>query len=242
MYQNPFLPPLVAVPSWPHATPLLAGLDERGDLRLATMELDEIAEALRTEKCACALVPPAVLLDNPALCVLPGAGLVAGEDSTMERLLSNRALESIRRIKVTAEARPLSIYLQIIFATRGIPVPIIIPSDEDEDGDALLVTGAGLPTAATTGYNIADLWRTTTGTPLVLGVWACQGAGPIRMLRTVLGEAARRGTSASEDHGTSGPPYTYRMLSEESECLRTLHRLARQFAIAGASVESIAFC
>ncbi|MBL7647080.1 MAG: hypothetical protein JNK74_12915 [Candidatus Hydrogenedentes bacterium] len=242
MNQSPLHTPLVGVPSWPEAAPLLAGLDERGDLRLATMPLEAIAEALRLQACACALVPPSLLLDDPALCVIPGAGLVAAEGCTTERLTTTHALESVRRIQVTPQARHLAIYVQVIFAARGLPAPEFVPVDSAAPGDAMLVTGAGEQRLSAAGYNLAKLWRTTTDTPLVLGVWACQGNAPIRLLRTVLGEAARRGT-AEYDRGESGVlGYTYEILSAESECLRALHRLARQYAIAGATVESIAFC
>lgn len=242
MYQSPFLPPLVGVPSWPHAAPLRAGLDERGDLRLATMELEALANALRSQTCACALVPPSQLLEDPALCVIPGAGLVAGERCTTERLITTRAMETIRRIRVTPEARPLSVYAQVIFAERGLTIPELITEDQTDDGDALLVTGAREQSLSAAGYNLAELWRALTDTPLVLGVWACHGNGPIRLLRTVLGEASRRGEMAFDREISGGSEYYYRILSAESECLRALHRLARRHAIAGASVEAIAFC
>ena len=242
MNQSPLQTPLVSVPSWPHAAPLLAGLDERGDLRLATMPLEAIAEALRFQACACALVPPYLLLDDPALCVIPGAGHVASEGCTTERLTTTHALESIRRIQVTPEARHLTIYVQVIFAERGLPAPEFVPVDIANPGDALLVTGAGEQSLSAAGYNLAELWRATTDTPLVLGVWACHGNGPIRLLRTVLGEAARRGTADCDRDETGVVRYTYEILSAESDCLRALHRLARQHTIAGATVESIAFC
>lgn len=242
MVQSPFLPPLIGVPSWPHAAPLLSGLDERGDLRLAAMPVEAIAEALRLQACACALVPPCVLLDDPALCVIPGAGLAAREGGTTERLITTRALESVRRIQVTPEARHLVIYIQIIFAERGLPMPEFVPPNTADHGDARLVSGAGKKGPSGEGHDVAELWRALTGTPLVLGVWACHGNGPIRLLRTVLGEASRRGEMALNRDVSGGGEYYYRILSAESDCLRALHRLARQHAIAGASVESIAFC
>lgn len=242
MVQSPFLTPLVGVPTWPHAAPLLTGLDERGDLRLAAMPVEAIAEALRLQACACALVPPCVLLDDPALCVIPGAGLAAQEGGTTERLITTGALESVHRIAVTPEARHLVIYLQIIFAEQGLAMPEFVPPDMAERGDALLVSGPGETVQSGEGHDVAELWRALTGTPLVLGVWVCHGNGPIRLLRTVLGEASRRGEVELNKNVSGAAEYYYRILSAESECLRALHRLARRHAIAGASVESIAFC
>jgi predicted solute-binding protein len=242
MVQSPFLTPLVGVPTWQHAAPLLTGLEERGDLRLTAMPVEAIAEALRLQACACALVPPCVLLDDPALCVIPGAGLAAQDGSTTERLITTSALESVRRIQVTPEARHLAIYIQIIFAERGLPMPAFVPPDVADRGDALLVSGAGEKNRPGEGHDLAELWRALTRTPLVLGVWVCHGNSPIRLLRTVLGESARRGEAELNKNVSGAGEYYYRILSAESECLRALHRLARHHAIAGASVESIAFC
>ncbi len=242
MYQSPFLTPLVGVPIWPHAAPLLTGLDERGDLRLTAMPVEAIAEALRLQACTCALVPPCVLLDDPGLRVIPGAGLAVEEGGTTERLITSDALESVRRIQVTPEARRLAVYIQVIYAERGLPMPEFALPNAAERGDALLVSGANEGGPSDEGHNVAELWRALTHTPLVLGVWVCHENGPIRLLRTVLGEASRRGEMEFNRDVPGGSNYYYRILSAESECLRTLHRLARRHAIAGASVESIAFC
>lgn len=242
MYPSPFPPLTLAVPNWPHAAPLLAGLDERGDLAIASMAPGDVIEALRNRSCACALVPPALLLADPDLAVIPGAGLVAGATCNSEQLIATSPLEAIRRVRVAVEAQPLSLYLQCIFAARGLPLPELVSWDRAESADAQLLSGADQRAPDAQGYNVAELWRATTDTPLVLGVWACHASHAIRRLRTLLGEAAQRGIAEGDQPPLGGGAYTYQLLSAESDCLRTLHRLARTHAIAGATVESIAFC
>lgn len=242
MFQSPFLPPLIGVPPWPAIAPLITGLDARGDLRLITLSPEQFAAPRGDHDCACALVSAATLLDDPALHVLPGAGLVARETTTTERLLCEGPLDSIRRIFVTPGALTLQRHVQVLFAERGLPVPEMVAAQHGEAEAATLVSGVdGRDRHDRAGYDVAEMWRECTDTPLVLGVWVCRSDGPIRLLRQVLAEAARRG-EAELNGAETARHYDYRILSAASDSIRTLHRLARHHAIAGASVESIGFC
>ena len=242
MSQNPFIPPVIGGPPWPAVAPLIAGLEHRGDLKLAFHSPVRGADPLSEHGCACALVSPATLLDDPALRVLPGAGLVTRETATSERLLCNVPLESIRRILVTPGGITLERYVQVLFAERGLPLPAMVTAESGESGDATLVSGVDSNQNDPAGYDIAAMWRECTDTPLVLGVWACRSDGPIRLLRHVLGEAAQRGESELDGSDAVTQQYYYRMLSAESNSIRALHHLARKHAIAGANVEAIGFC
>lgn len=241
MFQNQFIPNVIGVPPWPAIAPLISGLDDRGDLKLTTLFPDRHADPLGELGCACALVSPATLLDAPALHVLPGAGFVVNETSPSERLLWDGALESIRRISVTPGAIALERYVQVLFAEQGLPVPELVEAEYEDSEEATLVSGVDSSPNDRAGYDVAAMWRACTGTPLVLGVWACRSDGPIRLLRHVLGEAARRG-EAELDGSEATRHYYYRILSAESDSIRALHRLARKHAIAGANVEAIGFC
>lgn len=237
MFHEPYHTPVIGIPLWSAAAPLLSGLDGRGDLRLNVLPADQLGTALATWECACALLNPADLLEDPALCVIPGAGLVANDTVSRERLVTELPLESIRRIAVAPGASILALYVQVLFRELGLSAPELVAEGELQDGDAVLVSGVDGGYTAQESHDVAALWRATTESPLVLGVWACHGNGPLRLLRQVLGEAARQGEAGTVPEG-----YTYRLLSEESDGLRTLHRLAKHHAIAGASVESIGFC
>jgi predicted solute-binding protein len=242
MFQSPFNPPVVGVPMWNVIAPLISGLNERGDIKLTTLPPKECADPLGEHGCACALVSPAALLDDPALRVLPGAGLVARETASSERLLCDASLESICRILVTPDALGLVRYVQVLFAERGLPQPTMVATGNAESADATLVSGVDSDPSDIAGYDIAALWRECTDTPFVRAVWVCRSDGPARLLRHVLGEAALRGVAALAEADVATRHYSYRMLSAESDTLRTLHRLARRHAIAGANVESIGFC
>jgi len=242
MFPNPFIPPVVAVPPWPTVAPLITGLEDRGDLKLLTLTPDQIIVSLCEHRCACALVSPACLLDESELHVLPGAGFVVRDTATSERLLADGPLESVRRIQVTPGAEFLTLYVRVLFLERGLPMPEMIPVRDDGDSDATLISGVDVEHGICAGYDVAAMWRECTDTPLVLGVWACRSDGPIRLMRHVLGEAAQRGEAMHDESGTASRNYYYRMLSAESDCIRTLHHLARRHAIAGATVESIGFC
>jgi predicted solute-binding protein len=237
MFHEPYHTPVIGIPPWSAAAPLLSGLDGRGDLRLNVLPADQLGTALATGQCACALHSPGGLLEDPALCVIPGAGLVAINTDSRERLVTELPLESIRRITVAPGAWVLTLYVQVLFRELRLPVPELVAEEDPQDGDAVLVSGVDGGSTVQESHDVAALWRATTGSPLVLGVWASHGNGPLRLLRQVLGEAARQGEAGTVPEG-----YTYRLLSGESDGLRTLHRLARHHAIAGASVESIGFC
>lgn len=238
MYPNPTHVPVVALPSWPEALPLIAGLDQRGDLNLHFMRSARLVDALRNGECDCALLPPTALLENPDLRVIPGAGLIAMDHSPVERLFSKLPLKEIKRIQTSDRSAPIAPFVQVLFVTQGLRCPELINDDDGETLGATLSSGVQAPG----GHDIAALWREQTGTPLVLGVWACRHDGPARHLRHVLGEAARCGEQTSAESVDHPQWYHYRMLSRESESIRTLHHLARQHAIAGANVESIVFC
>ena len=242
MFQSPFNPPVVGVPPWRAIAPLIAGLDDRGDLKLITLSPERRADPLGEHGCACGLVSPATLLDDPALHAIPGAGFVARETGNSERLLCDAPLASIRRISVTPGAVALERYVQVLFAELGLPLPDLIPAERSEAGEATLVSGVDSSPNEGAGHDIAAMWRECTDTPLVLGVWACRSDGPIRLLRHVLGEAALRGEAALDGSDATTRHYYYRMLSAESDSIRALHRLARKHAIAGANVEAIGFC
>lgn len=238
MFSSPFLPTVVGVPAaLPEAGPLLNGLDERGDLTFLVLPAGQLGGALLRQECACALVSPSVVLEDRTLSIIPGAGLVAVEDSPVARLVTDLPLDSVRQIRVEPRAEALAAYVRVIFAERGLPSPILSRSDDEVSLDATLVLDDAPTGCVRAGFNVEALWRECTGTPLVLAVWVCRESGPIRILRQVLGEAARRG--AVERPSAS---FSYQVLSAESECLRALHRLARKHAIGGASVESIGFC
>ena len=118
----------------------------------------------------------------------------------------------------------------------------MISVQDGGDSDATLISGVDIDHEICAGYDVPAMWRERTDTPLVLGVWACRSDGPIRLMRHVLGEAAQRGEATHDGYSTASRNYYYRMLSAESDAIRTLHRLARRHAIAGATVESIGFC
>lgn len=242
MIQNTFIPVEIGVPPWPAIAPLLAGLEERVDIKLRALSTEQVSVSLNEHRCVCALIAPALLLNEPELHVLPGAGLVTRDTATSERLLCDAPLESIRRILVTPGTEPLTLYVRVLFAERGLPIPEIISAQDDGDSDATLISGVNRDHGSEAGYDVAAMWRECTSTPLVLGVWACRSHGPIRLMRQVLGEAARRGEAMTERNPGVTQQYYYRMLSAESDAIRMLHRLARKHAIAGATVESIGFC
>ena len=237
VFSSPFLPTVVGVPgALPEAGPLLNGLDERGDLKLLFLPTYQLGGALLRQECACALVPPSVVLEDATISIIPGAGLVAVEGSRAAWLMTDLPLESIRRIRVEPSAQALAVYVQVLFAERGLSASALCAPDvSGTETDATLIWDG--TAAKKAGFNVEALWRECTDTPLVLAVWACRDSGAIRLLRQVLGEAARRGEAEA-----GSTTLSYRILSAESESIRTLHCLARKHAIAGASVESIGFC
>jgi len=256
MFDSPQGIPTILAPDCFYARPLLHGLEDRLDVRLKTVHSDTIDDAVAAGKCACALVPPAALLRNPQLSVLPGAGVVAKHDTPTERLVGNVPLEHMRTIAVEATARHLETSVRILFAERGLEQPVFIADSADDGGssDARLVSGdTGLKYAASPGQDLGALWHETTGLPMVLALWVCGPMAPYRLLRQVLAEASRAGEerlagdAQDPERNTMGlntmrTHLYYRLLSLESDSVRALHELARKHAIGETIVESIAFC
>ena len=253
MLPYPLQTPAIAVPDCYYVRPLLHGLHLREDLSLRSCEPDGLMDVLSDPACCCAFVSPTALLRDDRLSVLPGAGAVAREAAVSERLITSAPLEAVRTVAVAPGAAHLVDYIRVLFAERGLPQP-----DFFAEGDgaataeiARLVSGdSGLAhDAAIPGHDVGALWKECTGMPMVLGLWACTPMAPYRLLRQVLGEAARQEEEAlAGKAATSGAEVAtkdhlyYRLLSLESDSIRTLHALARRHAICETSAESIAFC
>lgn len=235
-------PVSIAYPDVFYATPLVASLHQRNDLTLNPCSPNDVFPETDTAQHGCILLPPTALLHHGPYRILPGVGIIADGTSPSERLVADQPLESIKQIAVDPAAQHLIPLLSLIFLERGLPLPIVVAGDDHATLPLLLSGNAGLARAEDGGHDLGALWQELTDLPLVLGLWACGPGAPYRKLRTLLGEAARDAEASCTDRSWPAHGLHYRLLSKESDSLRTFYSLAVKHGLTVASEEAIVFC
>lgn len=237
----PFAPPTpvsVAYPDVYYTTPLVSGLVARRDLTLHALPPHQSDVSALTQH-GCVFVPPSVLLEAPELRLLPGIGVAAHGATGSERLVTSAPLEGITEIGIHPEAGHLWPILELLYLARELTPPSRVPYAADGSVPCLISGNTGQEMADAPGHDLGTLWHETTELPLVLGVWACAPGSPYRMLRTVLGGAARSDVAMAP--GERSLLHTS-LLSRESDSLRALYALAVTHGRAEANEAAIVFC
>jgi predicted solute-binding protein len=201
--------------------PLVQGLKENG----ASLGLESppaLVDSLLRGRYDAALVPAIEYLRGAGLFMVVGPALVGRPTPGGIVLLSQKPLEELERVAVGEFCRTPVAALRIVLGELHKIFPdLLVEKRIDEDDwrdryDAALLTGdaalreVNAPAVkGLTRYNITEMWRTVTKTPLVHAVWAYNDAARGDEIKRALVDSRRAGLDklpalCDEIAGTSG--------------------------------------
>lgn len=164
--------------------PLLAGLRADG-ASLCFESPAALVDSLLRGRYDAALIPSIEYLRGAGTFLVNGPALVGRSAPGGIVMVSQKPIEEVERVAVGEFCRTPVAVLRIVLAEtyRSIPDLLVEKRIEDDDWrdryDAALLTGdAALrevnspPVAGLLRFNVSEMWRTLTKTPLVQAVWA----------------------------------------------------------------------
>ncbi len=145
------------------------------------------------------LMPSIEYLRGAGRFLLPGPALVGRSAPGGIVLVSQKPLEELRRVAVGECCRTPVAALRIVLAEQQHVLPdLLVEKRLNEDDwrdryDAALITGdAALREAASPAteglirFNVTEMWKSLTKTPLVHSVWVCDEESRLDEIRTTL--------------------------------------------------------
>lgn len=146
-----------------------------------------------------ALVPSIEYLRGAGRFLLPGPALVGRSAPGGVLLVSQKPLEELKRIAVGEYCRTPVAALRIVLAEQQHVFPDLLVEKRINDDDwrdrydAALITGdaalreaAAAPTEGLIRFNVTEMWKSLTKTPLVHSVWVTDEESKLEEIRNVL--------------------------------------------------------
>lgn len=237
--------------------PLLLGLQRSG----ALLQLETpaaVVDSLARGRYDAALVPSIEYLRGAGSHLVSGPALVSRSAPGSLVLVSQKPLEEVARIAVGEFCRTPVAALRIVLAESFGSFPdLLVEKRIDEDDwrdryDAALLTADAAFREITAPrveglvrYNIAEMWRNVTRTPLVFAVWVYNDAACGDQVRKSLTESLRAGldnlpelcdemsrsggTDAMVIHDYLSRSWSYDLGEREMEGLRALNDLSCRY-------------
>ena len=240
--------------------PLLFGLlhDETLRGRVGFEPPATIVESFARGRCDAALIPTIEYLRGTGQYMLAGPALVGRSAPGGLMLLAQKPIDELKRIAVGEFCRNAVAVLRIVLGENHGTYPDLLvekrigEDDWRDNYDAVLLTGDAAFREANTEkiqgiirYNVAEIWKSVTKTPLVHAVWVYDDrclANEIALLLTASRDegAGRLPAVAEELARTSGVDamllydyltrsWSYDLGDEELEGIRVLNDLARKY-------------
>lgn len=240
--------------------PLLYGLlqDESLSGSVCFEPAASIVESFVRGRCDAALVPTIEYLRGTGQYLLAGPALIGRSAPGGVTLVAHKPVDELERIAVGEFSRNAVAVLRIVLAEHhGIfPDLLVEKSIGEDDGrdryDAVLLTGntalretGSEHIAGTVRYNVAEMWKSLTKTPLVHAVWVYDDrhlANEISLLLTasrdegagnlsrISEESARTvGLDAMRLYDYLTRAWSYELGESELEGVRVLNDLARKY-------------
>lgn len=237
--------------------PLLAGLQRAGaPLHFETPAA--LVDSLARGRYDAALIPTIEYLRGAGGHLVPGPALVSRTAPGSLVLVSQKPLPEAKRIAVGEFCRTPVAALRIVLAEMFECFPDLLVEKRIEEDDwrdrydaALLTADAALreltspKTRGLTRYNIAEMWRIVTKTPLVLAVWVYNDASRANQIKKILTESLRtgldhlpalcdevsraNGMDAMVIHDYLSRAWSYHLGEREMEGLRALNDLSCRY-------------
>ncbi|MCI0452056.1 MAG: hypothetical protein L0Z51_06635 [Candidatus Latescibacteria bacterium] len=240
--------------------PLLCGLSNgHADLARLTYESQAtLVDSFERGRYDAALVPSIEYLRGAGRFLLPGPALVGRSAPGGIVLVSQKPLEEVQRIAVGECCRTPVAVLRIVLAEQQHVFPdLMVEKRLNEDDwrdryDAALITGvAALREAVAPGtegltrFNVTEMWKSLTKTPLVHSVWVTDEEPRLEEIRTALASLSAYGlerlASLAEEIAVSlsmdamaaydylTRSWSYELGAAEMDGLRELSDFARKY-------------
>lgn len=240
--------------------PLLFGLlgDESLRNRVCFEPASAVVESFARGRCDAALIPTIEYLRGTGQYMLAGPALVGRSAPGSILMLSQKPVDEIERIAVGEFCRNAVAVLRVVLAeNHGILPDMMVEKRIDEDDwrdryDAVLLTGDAAFREANAErvkglirYNVADVWKQVTKTPLVHAVWVYddrrlfneiallltasrdEGCGRMPTVAEDIARVSGLDAMLIYDHLTRA--WSYDLGEEELEGIRVLNDLARKY-------------
>ena len=237
--------------------PLLAGL-QRAAAPLHFETPAALVDSLARGRYDAALVPTIEYLRGAGTHLVQGPALVSRTAPGSLVLVSQKPLADVERIAVGEFCRTPVAALRIVLAEMFECFPDLLVEKRIEEDDwrdrydaALLTADAAFreltapKTKGLTRYNIAEMWRIVTRTPLVLAVWVYNDAARASQIQKSLTESLRAGLDnlpvlcddvsrtigldAMVIHDYLSRAWSYQLGEREMDGLRALNDLACRY-------------
>ena len=174
----------LGIPQHICARPLVYGLmrNTTSRMQITYGESSMLGEALMRGRLDAALVPAIEYLRGAGEHFVEGPAMIATAADGNILLVSQTPVEEIHRVAVSEFCRtPIAILRVALADAHGVTPDFLVEknlTDWRENYDAALLSGdvalryrSGDPLAGDTCHNIAGLWYTLTGAPLVTAMW-----------------------------------------------------------------------
>lgn len=240
--------------------PLLCGLTNgHADAARLTYESQAtLVDSFERGRYDAVLVPSIEYLRGAGRFLLPGPALVGRSAPGGIVLVSQKPLEELQRVAVGECCRTPVAALRIVLAEQQHVFPDLMVekrlNEEDwrDRYDAALITGdaalreaASDPTEGLTRFNVVEMWKSLTKTPLVHSVWVSNQESRLGEIRELLDRVCEVGlerlASLAEEIGTAlsisamaaydylTRTWSYHLGEAELEGLRALSDFARKY-------------
>ncbi|HEX5131976.1 MAG TPA: MqnA/MqnD/SBP family protein [Candidatus Krumholzibacteria bacterium] len=242
------------------ARPLLYGLLNDESLRGAVVfePAAAIVDSFGRGRCDAALVPTIEYLRGAGQYLLAGPALIGRSAPGGMVLVAQKPIDALERVAVGEFCRNAVAVLRIVLAENHSVFPdLLVEKRIDQDDwreryDAVLLTGDAALRETSAGkvtgiirYNLAEMWKSLTRTPLVHAVWVYNDrrlANEVSLLLTASRDegAGRLPAVAEELARTTGfdemmlydhlsRAWSYDLGERELDGLRVLNDLARKY-------------
>ncbi len=240
--------------------PLLCGLGNgRPDGACLTYESQAtLVDSFERGRYDAVLVPSIEYLRGAGRFLLPGPALVGRSAPGGILLVSQKPLEELTRIAVGEFCRTPVAALRIVLAEQQHVFPdLMVEKRLNEDDwrdryDAALITGdaalreaASAPTEGLIRFNVVEMWKSLTKTPLVHSVWVSDEESRLEEIRNTLASLCALGlerlATLAEEIGAAlsmdamvaydylTRSWSYDLGSAEMDGLRALSDYARKY-------------
>lgn len=181
--------------------PLVCGLSNghANGARLTYESQATLVDSFERGRYDAVLMPSIEYLRGAGRYLLPGPALVGRSAPGGIVLVSQKPLEELKRVAVGECCRTPVAALRIVLAEQQHVFPdLLVEKRLNEDDwrdryDAALITGdaalreaAAAPTEGLMRFNVAEMWKALTKTPLVHSVWVCDQESQLSEIRSTL--------------------------------------------------------
>jgi chorismate dehydratase len=183
--------------SYLNAKPLIYGLEQFEDLKIALDVPSRLLEDLQGDLFDVALLPVIDYQRMDDLVIVPAGGIGSDGATLTVRIFSKTPLAQIQSLACDTDSHTSVALARIVLAEHLGIRPEFIPLDRAKENDARLLIGDKVisdePRDFPHQLDLGEAWRNLTGLPFVFAVWIARKGVDLRDLPARLERAKRDG-------------------------------------------------